>query len=414
MSEISLGEHRFLLGYGTNVHRTATLPELETALAAHAEAVKARFSPDKPMGLNLCLGAPAVRELTAANKTLDAFRGKLDRAGLFVFSINAFPMGDFHAARVKEEVYRPDWREPERGAGTLLRARVLAALLPEGMTGSLSAPSGTWKAWADDDEARRAMARNIAAVVVELARLEKKRGRTIALGLEPEPLTTGETTEEFIAYHREFLLPAAAEAAGEEAARRLLGVNLDLSHQACEFEDLPGALRALKSAGIPIAGVHVAAALHLDRPAENPAGMAALRRFDEPRYLHQTLGADASGAVVLHLADLGELFRLPQARLRELAAVRIHFHAPLFAELGGDLGLRTTAPETRAALETLAREGMPGHLVVETYTWPVLSGVAGSVPELGGLLAGAGEVSLEENIARELAWTAEALRSSGG
>ena len=40
------------------------------------------------------------------------------RSGLYVFTINGFPYGPFHGQPVKAAVYRPDWREAERGRYT--------------------------------------------------------------------------------------------------------------------------------------------------------------------------------------------------------------------------------------------------------------------------------------------------------
>ena len=53
---------------------------------------------------------------------------------LYVFTINGFPYGCFHGARVKENVYVPDWRTPERRDYTNLLADILADLLPRNLT----------------------------------------------------------------------------------------------------------------------------------------------------------------------------------------------------------------------------------------------------------------------------------------
>jgi len=44
-------------------------------------------------------------------------------------TLNGFPYGDFHAERVKEEVYRPDWADVRRHHYTLDLAHILCELL---------------------------------------------------------------------------------------------------------------------------------------------------------------------------------------------------------------------------------------------------------------------------------------------
>src|SRR5574337_970983 len=62
----------------------------------------------------------------------------LDRRGLSCHTLNAFPYGDFHSRRVKENVYLPDWADSRRLEYTIDCARILAELLPEGTDGSIS------------------------------------------------------------------------------------------------------------------------------------------------------------------------------------------------------------------------------------------------------------------------------------
>ena len=52
--------------------------------------------------------------------------------GLTCHTLNAFPYGDFHSERVKENVYLPDWTQRERleSAGAVVtRSNVIAARL---------------------------------------------------------------------------------------------------------------------------------------------------------------------------------------------------------------------------------------------------------------------------------------------
>ena len=102
-----------VLGYCTNVHAGTTLGAVKANLDRYAVDVKARVSPDEPLGIGLWLPASAARDLVGGGETR-AFARWLDERGLFVFTINGFPYGAFHGTRVKENVYRPDWTTPER------------------------------------------------------------------------------------------------------------------------------------------------------------------------------------------------------------------------------------------------------------------------------------------------------------
>ena len=127
----------FLVSYSTNVHAGESLDEVRRLLAEDVGLVKKRVAPDVPFGVELRLGQAAIAEL-GAGPALDDLAAWLAANDLFVFSLNGFPLRDFHAPTVKENVYRPDWGETERQQDTIRLAQILAALLPEGMEGSLS------------------------------------------------------------------------------------------------------------------------------------------------------------------------------------------------------------------------------------------------------------------------------------
>src|SRR5581483_695 len=110
-------------------------------IASKVAAVKARVSPAAPFGVGLRLSAAAAEELAAPTALAD-FRRLLDAHGLYVFTLNGFPYGAFSGTRVKERVYLPDWREPARAAYTRQLADILAALLPDGVDGSVSTVPG--------------------------------------------------------------------------------------------------------------------------------------------------------------------------------------------------------------------------------------------------------------------------------
>src|SRR6516162_7426066 len=101
------------LAYCTNIHRGENWAETFGALKTHTLAVKERVCPDQPYAIGLRLSNGAAVELSEPT-ALRQFQNWLESAGCYVFTINGFPFGQFHGARVKEQVYRPDWTSPER------------------------------------------------------------------------------------------------------------------------------------------------------------------------------------------------------------------------------------------------------------------------------------------------------------
>jgi hypothetical protein len=125
-----------LITYCSNIHPGDSWAETFTALRQHVPAVKAAVSPEQPFPIGLRLSQRAAVELTTGENR--RFTDWLRENDCFVPTVNGFPYGSFHGERVKEQVYLPDWRRPERAAYTICLADLLAGWLPEGMTGSIS------------------------------------------------------------------------------------------------------------------------------------------------------------------------------------------------------------------------------------------------------------------------------------
>ena len=114
--------------YCTNIHPGESWAETRANVERHTLAVKARLSPDAPFPVGLRVSNLASRQVDEAESL--AFRRWLDENGLYVATVNGFPYGEFHGRPVKQDVYLPDWRDPERAAYTLRLAGLLAAWLP--------------------------------------------------------------------------------------------------------------------------------------------------------------------------------------------------------------------------------------------------------------------------------------------
>ncbi|MET8243620.1 TIM barrel protein [Streptomyces sp. NPDC005202] len=386
------------LAYCTNVHPAETLEGVLAQLRDHCEPIRRRLCRDR-LGIGLWLARDAARTLVTDPSALRGLRTELDRRGLEVVTLNGFPYEGFGAEEVKYRVYKPDWADPERLDHTTALARVLAGLLPGDVTeGSISTlplawrttlpPAGTGRttsataraataraataraataraataraatARAATDRAataRTATARTaLRALAERLDALQELTGRSIRVGLEPEPGCSVETTGDAL---------AALAAIGHDR----IGICVDTCHLATSFEDPHTALDALARARVPVVKSQLSAALHAEHP-HLPEVRKALAAFDEPRFLHQTRTVTATG--LRGTDDLGEA--LDGHALPDTAPWRAHFHVPLQAAPAAPL--TSTLPVLKSALTRLVGGPHPltRHLEVETYTWQAL------------------------------------------
>jgi sugar phosphate isomerase/epimerase len=358
------------LSYCTNVHPGRTVREVEDGLDRYTVPVM-RAGGDQPLAAGLWLARSVVTELLNAPAALDDFANGLARRGLTCHTLNAFPFGDFHSERVKENVYLPDWTTPERLNYTSDCAEVLAHLLPGGIDGSISTLPLGFRGFEQPADFLRTCVERLVECVRRLAAIRERSGKIIRLAVEPEPFCVVETTPEAIDFFK--LLWQTAERAGAaEAVRTHIGLCFDVCHQAVEFEDVAESIRLLDREGVRINKVHVSCALQLDDPRNNADGRAALKRYVEPRYLHQTIAALPDGRHA-RAVDLSEqLIDAPGDDFLSATAWRVHFHVPVDAERIGPL--RTTRPALVDAIAAVARLSYAPHLEVETYTWGVLPG----------------------------------------
>jgi len=381
------------LTYCTNIHAGENWPDLFSGLKAFLPRLKARMSPQHPMGVGLRLGARAASQLLEKNR-LKAFAQWLREEGLYVFTLNGFPYGDFHGTAVKAKVHEPDWIRTSRLEYTLQLARILAELLPAGMEGGISTSPLSYRHWyapADRPACMRAAARNLLQAIAFLRVLESRTGCYIHLDIEPEPDGLLETPREVLAFFHDILLPQAVahfHALPPEQARslafRYLCLCYDVCHLAVAFEPQTASLEAISRAGLRIGKFQLSAALE----AGPQQDATALLAWDEPTYLHQVVGRDEAGA--LHrfrdLRDAG-----PALEQKQGTTWRSHFHVPIFRE---ELGkLRATQADLREVLAAQRKHRYSRHLEVETYTWDVL-------PE-------AFKTDVLTSVSRELEWVKE-------
>ncbi len=385
------------LGYCTNVHAGHSLAEIRANLERHAAGVRRIASPDQSLGIGLWLPHGAIADAPFAE--FEKLRATLNEHGLYVFTMNGFPYGDFHAEVVKHAVYRPDWSQPERLEYTAELAVKLASLTA-GAEGSISTLPIGWKAEFQDRSRLEAAAHALRKLAVTLHELHERLGHNLHVDLEPEPGCYLETSADVVAFFEKYLLHDRHG----DLARRYIRVCHDVCHAAVMFESQREVFERYADAGIEVGKVQISSALcvpfdTMDEDAQREA-LAAYGQFVERRFLHQTVvqkarrheGTEARRAFYPDLPDA--LASITNGEL-PCGEWRTHFHVPVFLDRIGPL--KTTRVEIAEALRAARELSNCRHFEVETYAWEVLPS------ELRVDI-------LAEGIARELTWVRDLAR----
>jgi sugar phosphate isomerase/epimerase len=363
------------LTYCTNIHAGESWDEVSQSLNIFVPPIRDAVADGAPMGIGLRLSGQATFSLHEPS-VLQAFQAQLKSLNAYVFTLNAFPYGTFHGVPVKQDVYAPDWTHAERVRYTLACIDILAALLPEGVDGSISTVPVGFRHAADTSEAMDAVVSHLLQCVAHLVHTQAQTGKHIALALEPEPACYLETTQEaaqFILSHVRSTSAVAQLAqmlggSSEQALQALtahLGVCFDVCHSAVEFEDPALALNELRQAGIAIPKIQLSSAVRISQMTA--AQLPTVQAFDDAVYLHQVVVENAGQ--LTRFVDLPEAvaaFHDGQAQ----GEWRMHCHVPVFLQDAG--AISTTQAQLLQTLEACKREGFSSHLEVETYTWDVL------------------------------------------
>jgi hypothetical protein len=294
---------------------------------------------------------------------------------------------------VKEQVFKPDWSTKERLDYTNLLFDLLAKLLPEGVSGSVSTLPGSHKTFRVGSEELAAIFTNLRLCREHIEKVAEASGHDLHLGLEPEPLglfeTSGETLKFFGLYFdrnpqdRDFF--------------KFIGLNYDTCHLAIEFEEAAEALNRITGAGIRLSKLHFSSALKLQPTPEN---IARLRGYDEPVYFHQVIASYGADEPLRRFKDLPDALAFATTNPNELGREwRVHFHIPIHAQPAD--GFDSTRDHLDGAMQWLAKNPTKcQHIEMETYTWEVLP------PEMRS-----GDVV--DQLVKEYDWTLAAMRACG-
>ena len=363
--ELKGGAH---LAYCTNIHPGETWPETFASLRTNTLGVRDRVDRNRRFAIGLRLSDKASRELLRG-EALGAFREWLAAENCYVFTINGFPYGQFHGGPVKEKVFTPDWITRERLLYTNRLFDILAALLPDGLEGSVSTLPGSFKEFICNEQQIDAIVENLWRCIDHISELSQRTGRVLHLGLEPEPFGLFENRTETIA----FFTRMAQRRPNDSRLRLHLGLNYDACHFALQFEEAAENLNAFREHDIQLSKIHLSSAL---RFTPNASNLSKMNLFADDVYLHQVIARRNDGSL-LRYSDLPvALAKNPPSVGSGVAGEpadewRVHFHVPLYASPMS--GLDTTVDHSLAVLDWLAaHSGACTHLEMETYTWAVL------------------------------------------
>ena len=380
-------------GYCCNVHGGTTLDEVKRNLDRYTCAVKQKVSPDSAMPVGLWLSQSAIADLgdesQARISATNEFGDWLAERGLDPFTLNGFPLGDFHQDVVKHEVYLPTWAETSRLDYTKKLAVVQSMLLARsgvetGFQTISTLPLG-WPPVAkavlfeEGGDFLKQCAANLHELVKFLAALKSEQGNHVMVCIEPEPGCVFDSCGEIVRFFREYLLDCDSALADQTLAH--IGICHDVCHSAVMFEDQATAVTAYQEAGIQIGKVQVSSAIKVNFQDDDAAAQEKLKQlsqFSEPKYLHQTSIRCPQSGSRFHedLSVAIENEKVPSGEWR------VHFHVPIFADRLGEI--ETTQNEIDSFLTAIKDHGTRvEHFEVETYAWNVLPhehrGIAGDI-----------------------------------
>lgn len=392
---------KYHLTYCTNIHPGQDWASTLESLVDYLPVIKKNISKEQPFGIGLRLSNKASEEL-AMHDNLPQFKRWLIKNGLYVFTMNGFPYGNFHDEVVKDKVHKPDWTTRDRVDYTVRLIEQLAFLLPEGISGGISTSPISYKHWHASAKEKKAVmikgAIHLSEIILKLHRLEESTSKYLHIDIEPEPDGMLENTEDVLIFYNKFLLPIAKKEliktlnVSEEKAKNLVlrycTLCYDICHFSLAYEEPAYTFEKLKNAGIKIGKIQVSAALkakfnllHKDKIWES------LRQFDEPTYLHQATVNSNAGVKTFN--DLAIVLK----NKPDVEELRAHFHVPIFLESFEEL--YSTQDHILKVIAILREHLISEHLEVETYTWDVLPGYL--------------KKDLSESIIREMNWLIDKL-----
>lgn len=345
--------------YCMNVHPANNYQDLIKNLEEYAVPIAKKVKASGVMGVELHLNHVVADEVLAK---IEDFKFWLTKNQLQVFSINNYPLIDFHQKIVKEKVYLPDWSQSERVDSTITCAKILTHILLPGQSASISTLAGAYR-YHPGFKKINDICDNYLQAFTAIQALNQKYKVQITLALEPEPDTTLDTLESVINFFETDMAKAAAhKKISMEEVKKVIGLNLDACHASVLFEKPAEFLKTLLSKNIQTYKFHITNAPVL-LPPYTKDKIASFQKLNEPKYLHQTFAKKNN--TISRFKDLGEF---PFDNCDDFDEIRTHYHVPL--HLKDFSNLKTTNEEVVELLKIVSKLNCSQNFVSETYTWP--------------------------------------------
>ena len=298
---------------------------------------------------------------------LSEIKSKFEKHNLDVFTLNAFPYGNFHQKEVKTQVYLPNWSDVSRKEYTLNCAKALVFLSEHSFVTVSTLPLGYKRGW--NLEKQQQAVNLILDLILDLEKLEQQTKKRVQVCLEPEPGCVLEYSLEVVEFWEEWLLPnAKKKGVPINIVSRYLGICYDTCHQAVQFESPEKSLQLLAEHQISIGKMQLSNALEF-KPDPKQLSSKFRQQFIEPKFLHQTVIQKPNQNYFFE--DLQEAYYLPLAYWSYFW--RVHYHIPLFSqELVTSEFLNTTVKFMKQSLNFALNHNLCSHFEIETYTWEIL------------------------------------------
>lgn len=385
------------VGYCTNVHPINTLDDISHAIKLCLSNVRRKLQLPE-IGAGLWIPNSVLEALMQSGQSRE-IRKDLNQEGVDKVTLNGFPYGDFHSAKVKKQVYVPDWSQQDRLNYTVNLSHQFVELMgdsqPRGTISTL--PLGYRSDWNSEAEAQAKL--NLCKLSDELAILKEKTGKSIVVCLEMEPDCVLESTIELLSFYQELLLAARLHGVSEANIYEHIGICFDVCHQAVMHEDIKHSLSVIHQMGITIGKVQISNALRI--PQGSLLSDVDLSCLVDEKYLHQMKGVK-QGVIVETEGDLSKE-SIPRL-LHSDKEWRIHYHVPVHLESFRleNIELQTTQQCILDTFDFLSDclDVCPD-IEVETYTLPVILAAQKKTDYSQALI---------DTLVKELAWVRESMR----
>lgn len=371
-------EKNLHITYCTNIHPGQDWKSTFDSIKEFVPGIKKKVSENAPFGLGLRLSNNASEELNLESNLKD-FKKWLDENGVYIFTMNGFPYGNFHDERVKDKVHAHDWTTDDRLRYTKRLFVQLSELLPLGMNGGISTSPISYKHWFKTEREKKIAfemgAMQMLQIALHVHELEETTGKYMHLDIEPEPDGLLENSDEVVSFYTDYLVPIGiplftkelgiSDEQAEGLIKKYITICYDICHFSLAFEEPSETFLKFKNENIQIGKIQVSAALKIVfNGAEDELIWEELAKFNEPTYLHQV--TEKTGNKVITYSDLPMVLQKKGVH-KEL---RAHYHVPIFLERYGVLF--STQDHIIKTMEVLKKNQVTEHLEIETYTWEVL------------------------------------------